>query len=189
MKENTTGNETSSPDNGIYRTVPDLATSTPTITLGANDTAGQAKLSGAACDFCRADINIDYEAGAQGTWNHAENAEDYVTTHKYWFLNQATGSSTNTGAETISIQKLSLTMSDSNSGSLTVEEGPYVCDFDDAPPSGAAPGSILETKNHLWISLWKPSGNKFGKTEPFIYSAELGTITPGQTIQFKKLQK
>ena len=185
MQENTTGNETSNPDGGIYRTVPDLSSVAPTITLGDSDNAGLAKLSGAACDFCRADIHSDYLAGAQGAWDHAENAEDYVTSHNYWFLNQATGASSNTGAETISIQKATLSMSDSDDGSVTMIEGPYVCNFDDGPPAGAAPGSILETKNYLWISLWKPSGSKFGRTEPFIYSAKLTEIIPGQPIPFK----
>jgi len=172
-------------DDGIYRTIPDLQTSNPTIDLGSSQ-KGSGYLAGAACDFCRADINYDYTRtnASQGTWNHPDNYEDAVTWHNYWFLLQGTGASSNTGAETILLQKCKLWMSDGDTGTPS-DSTTYVCDFDDAPPSGAAPGSILETRNYLWITLWKPSGNKFGRNEPFIYSAKLSDISAGSSIQFK----
>lgn len=161
--------------NGIFSDAKDLfdLSSGSKISLGTNEN-GKGKLQGAACDICQADVS-DYQA---------EHGDGESSDYKFWVLSNASVDSESTNNFT-QIHKFKLDENPSagteNGAISNADSGPITVLFEeDSPPPGAAPGSILETKNHVWISYWKPNGDKFSRDEHFLFcchKTKIGSTT------------
>ena len=162
------------------------------VTLGSNSN-GRNALQGAACDICEADVYQNYfTTGGHDT--------------KFWVLCNTNSDSEATGVTPV-LQKFRLTefpSAGTQNGDVTLSaggdtishasEGTYQIEFqndslgnDTSPPLGAAPASILETRNFLWLQYWKPNGDKFGRKENFLFCADISvnsTDVSGNVIKF-----
>ena len=155
----------------------DLSDGNTKIHFG-NTEDGRDALSGAACDICQAEVN-EYADGVALGGTPPNNTLSSSHPFKVWILsiNHAQSESTSGVPQ---LQKFRITenpgrtrgssSNSTNKGSAS-HEGTYLFEYENGeiPPQGAIPGSILETKNYLWVQYWKPSGDKFTRDENFLY--------------------
>ena len=164
------------------------------IDLGlSND--GKGKLLGSACDICQADVKNYGEDIENG------NTPDYF----FWVLSTTSDTSEGTSNSAI-VQKFKLNAlpddTETNGGGETGgkcgQQIQFTVDFgdnpEDAPPEGAVPASILETKNKLWIQYWKPNGDSFETRQAFLWCADIPTanghiLFKNKSLYYDKITK
>ena len=156
----------------------DFSSDSASIALGENN-IGRSIIQGAACDVCQADVK-KYADGIE-----TESVDDYY----FWALSV---SSEQSEANSFGIlQKFKMAAGDASTpgagagGDISLENTYTIDCGDSPPPEGAVPGSVLETKNHLWVQYWKPSGDKFLRDENFLYSIPVTSIENATSLQFE----